>query len=85
MLVDHVLLTELSLERLKNRVIMINKQHLGTFTDRLKHKSKIYFIIMSIIQFSNLNAIYEVQSKHFDSNQQKCKIVIANKYNSKIY
>ena len=64
---------------------MINKQHLGTFIVRLKRKSKIYFIIMSIIQLSDLYAIYEVQSKHFDSNQQKSTIVIANKYNSKIY
>ena len=64
---------------------MINKQHLGTFTGRLKHKSKIYFIIMSIIQFSDLCGIYEVQSKHFYSIQQKNIIVIANKYNLKIY
>ena len=64
---------------------MINKQHLGTFTGRLKHKSKIYFIIMSIIQFSDVNAIHEVESKHFDSNQQKNMIVITDKYNSKIY
>ena len=68
-----------------NRVIMINKQYLGTFIGRLKHKSKISFIVMSIIQFSDLYAIYKVQSKHFDSIQQTNMIVIANKYNSKIY
>ena len=62
---------------------MINKQHLGTFTGRLKHQSKIYFIIVSIIQFSDVNYVHEVESKNFDSNQQK--IVIADKYNSKIY
>ena len=64
---------------------MINKQHLSTFTGRLKHKSKIYFIIRSTIHFSDLYGIYEVQSKHFDSIQQKNMIVIADKYNSKIY
>ena len=40
---------------------------------------------MSIIQFSDVNAIHEVESKHFDSNQQKNMIVITDKYNSKIY
>ena len=68
-----------------NRVIMINKQHLGTFIGRLKHKSKIYFIIMSIIQFFDVYAIHEGESKHFYSIQQKNMIVIANKYNSNIY
>ena len=43
-----------------NRVIRINKQHLGTFRGRQKHERKI-----SYNSNTNLYAIYEVQSKHF--------------------
>ena len=48
------------------RIIKISKQHLDMFTGRLKQKSKMSFIIMSIIQFNNLYATHEVQSTHFD-------------------
>ena len=64
---------------------MINKQHLGTFIGKIKHKGIINFIVMSIIQFTGLYAIYEVQSKHFYNIQQKNMIFTANKYNSKTY